>query len=309
MRIFLNRHGEIRCGWSAAAALLFMLIAQTIVIVLILLISTMIGIFGSLPPDLLVQIMEILSELAIFAAIVLLFRLLYKRPLSQMGLSMKGFAGDFIAGVIMGAVCISAVALATIALGYGKARWVGFTMDNTRYIILNCVLHLTVGLAEETLARGYLMTAFKTTRQKWLIVASSGIIFGLLHLGNPGVTLFSVINIALIGFAFAFMFVKRGNIWMPVGFHFIWNFLQGSLYGSAVSGGEAVSLIHLTQEGPDLFTGGDFGFEGGIFTTIVTILCTLAVLLLCPKKENPQWTLDSDLPLNRIMVKPAASDM
>ena len=305
MKVFFNRYGELRSGWSITAVLFTMFLMQFA--------GVFISVFFTfiLPPDILNSpytggLLQVLVEMLMFASVLLLFWLVYKKSPSFLGLSAKGALKDFGGGVAVGAVCISAVALLTIGLGFCQAEWIGFTPHNIPYIMMNLVVHLSVGLSEETIARGYLMTVSKTTRKNWFIIGISGLLFGLLHLSNPGVTVLSLANIVLIGVAFALMFVRRGSIWMPVGFHFIWNFMQGSLYGSAVSGTDVVPLIGLTQVGPDLFTGGEFGFEGNVFTTIITILCCLFVVYVYPKCKDPRWTLDSDLPLVRVDKPPVS---
>ena len=298
LNLFKNKYGELRCAWSIILVLVAMFFAEFFFSFAYYFFSYAFFGDGMYFSDTAMQVEMILMELLIFAVVLFLFRIVFRRDPSRMGLSFKGLGGDFFAGVVLGTVCISAVALITVVTGYGSMIWVGFTSYNTRHILLDFILHLTVGLSEETLARGYLMTVSKTTRSRWFIISVSGIIFGLLHIMNSGVTVLSLVNIAIIGVVFAFMFLKRGSIWMPVGFHFIWNFLQGSLYGSAVSGLDVRSLINLTQVGPDIFTGGEFGFEGSIFTTIVTVLCLLAIIFIYPKSKYPQWIIEGDLPLN-----------
>ena len=61
---------------------------------------------------------------------------------------------------------------------------------------------------------------------------------------------------------------------MPVGIHFAWNFLLGPTLGLTVSGtshfGNNWQVFSLT--GPAYFTGGSFGFEGGLIVTLTTAL-------------------------------------
>ena len=68
-----------------------------------------------------------------------------------------------------------------------------------------------------------------------MIVVPS-LIFGLIHLTNPNVTLLSVVNIVLLGIALSLMYYKSGNVWMCIGFHIAWNLFQSVVYGMPVSG-------------------------------------------------------------------------
>jgi len=302
-RLFVNRYGEVRSGWSFASVIAAMFVLQFLVVAaasVIMLAANGLqdGSFSFSVSGIAAQLLMIATEIAMLASALLAFKLIYNRPFRAMGLGRRRAPADFLHGVAAGVVMISAVAFASYGTGAYTAKWVGFTRDNTAYILLDAVLHLLVGLAEESIARGYLMTAFKATRQKWLCVAMSGLIFAALHLANSGMTLLPFINIALCGFTFALMFIRRGSIWMPIGLHFIWNFLQGSVYGSLVSGADVRPLVELTANGPDWLTGGAFGFEGGIFVTIVMVLASVYILLI-PKPADLEWTLDSDLPLAR----------
>lgn len=73
------------------------------------------------------------------------------------------------------------------------------------------------------------------------------------------------------------IFIKSGNIWMCIGYHFTWNVFQGIIYGMPVSGLSIPGIIttHFTRD--NILNGGGFGIEGGILTTLVTLLSFLFV--------------------------------
>ena len=60
--------------------------------------------------------------------------------------------------------------------------------------------------------------------------------------------------------------VFTGSIAMAVGAHIGWNWFMGAVFGFAVSGTDVAggSLIRITVSGPELWTGGAFGPEGGL---------------------------------------------
>jgi hypothetical protein len=61
-------------------------------------------------------------------------------------------------------------------------------------------------------------------------------------------------------------YVLTGNLAIPTGIHISWNFVQGGVFGFAVSGLDfGTSLVETTEQGPDLVTGGAFGPEAGLF--------------------------------------------
>jgi membrane protease YdiL (CAAX protease family) len=115
----------------------------------------------------------------------------------------------------------------------------------------------------------------------------AAIIFGILHLFSVGVTALSFINLILSGIYFACYVIGDGNILGVCGLHFAWNFALGNIYGLPVSGfAENGEKIFQTQQiGSNIFTGGDFGPEGGLVTTII-LLIAISALILKWRKDN-----------------------
>jgi hypothetical protein len=60
---------------------------------------------------------------------------------------------------------------------------------------------------------------------------------------------------------------------MPIGMHFIWNFLQGFFVGLPVSGLMfSASVLTARVQGPAWLTGGNYGPEGGVLATAPILL-------------------------------------
>ena len=115
----------------------------------------------------------------------------------------------------------------------------------------------------------------------------TSLLFGFLHLANPGSGLVSAFNLSLIGLLFAFSYIFSGNISWPIGIHFGWNVFQNNVFGFANSGKSSeVSMVTFDLLGPDYWTGGNFGLEGSLLTTMALIL-VLALLLYQVRKSNP----------------------
>ncbi|ABY95500.1 MULTISPECIES: hypothetical protein [Thermoanaerobacter] len=72
------------------------------------------------------------------------------------------------------------------------------------------------------------------------------------------------------------MYLKTGNLWMPIGYHISWNYFQGYIFGFNVSG-NAMRGIYNAFPKNNFLSGGEFGLEGGIITTLV-ILITFLIL-------------------------------
>lgn len=104
----------------------------------------------------------------------------------------------------------------------------------------------------------------------------SSILFSLFHAANANIGIIALINIFVAGFLLGINYVFTRNIWFAVFLHFSWNFFQGPVFGYEVSGTNMSSLLQQTLKGPDLLTGGDFGFEGSLVCLFLNLLtCAL----------------------------------
>ena len=164
----------------------------------------------------------------------------------------------------------------------------GFITENSSGILLSFLVFLMVATGEEILFRGVL---FRWIDEKWgfpvaLIVSS--VLFGVMHIFQPGATWWSTLAIAIeAGLLLGAAYKYAGNLWLPIGIHWAWNFVQGNIFGFEVSGSNAgESLLKATVEGPDILTGGVFGAEASIITVILGLALSIWFILRCPKKQR-----------------------
>lgn len=136
-----------------------------------------------------------------------------------------------------------------------------------------------VGVAEEVMNRGFIMSVLRRANRPWVIMLVPSLIFGMMHLANPGVTALSVVNIVLAGILFSYMYYKSGHLWMGIGYHITWNIFQSTVYGMPCSGLVFPSLVSCEYPAANLLNGGAFGIEGGLLTTLVQLLTLAAVHL------------------------------
>lgn len=104
------------------------------------------------------------------------------------------------------------------------------------YSLLNiALLSFLIGICEEFLCRGWLLNEFlerfgKDKKGIWYSIIISGIIFGLMHLGNIragqniSTTIIQVINATGIGIVFGTIYYKTKNIWSVIILHAFWDF-------------------------------------------------------------------------------------
>ena len=304
--MFKNKYGEIRSGWSVALSLLVMIFAQVIAglgISLYLMIT--VG-FDDLQryaqaAESMVSApaLMLLSNLLTIGIVLLLFKIIYKRPFIQMGLSTQRAVRELLMGCLFGIASISLVFALLFFAGHLKIDNINFSIAATAPFMLSFLTFILVGFCEEILSRGFMMTAFKTTRSRIVIFAGSSILFSLMPLFNPNVTFLALLNIFLVGILFAYMFVKTGRLWWPIGYHITWNFFQGNIFGMNVSGIDTVKIVDTRFTGADWITGGAFGAEGGVVVTLVILLGILFIRFAVKTPDELEWTMRSDLPLTR----------
>lgn len=138
------------------------------------------------------------------------------------------------------------------------------------------------GSTEEILTRGYLMQVFW---RKWglaVAIAAQAVIFAALHASNAGLSPVGLVNLVLIALSLAFWALAEGGLWGVCAFHSVWNWCQGNVYGIEVSGLDLrATLFSVSGEpgGSALLTGGRFGIEGSLLTTLV-LAAVLAVAVM-----------------------------
>lgn len=202
-----------------------------------------------------------------------------------MGFNGKNAVGQYFAGLLVGFVMMSACV--AISWASGSMKFTGFTLGGGIGLLLCFLIGFVLqGMSEEVFLRGYFMMSVAGKNSILLAVISNAIIFAVLHLFNPGVSVIGILNLILFGLFASVYTLKMNSIWGICAVHSIWNFAQGNLFGIKVSGMDAkVSVLSfLPTETGTLINGGDFGLEGGLAVTIVLALSTLIVLML-PGKE------------------------
>ena len=115
---------------------------------------------------------------------------------------------------------------------------------------------------------------------------AAALVFGALHLANPGTTPLAAATVVMAGLMFCAFYALTGRLWVPIGLHLAWNLAQGYLFGATVSGGTlggsiAVSTAH--PDAPPWLTGGTFGPEASVIALALVTLVTLGCAADCPR--------------------------
>lgn len=234
-----------------------------------------------------ITIVNLFATVLLTVVVILFCRVIQKRSLYSMGLGKRRAVTEYLLGTAVGIVMISATALLGVAFGAIK---LSFTKFNAGLFILFMLGYFFQGMSEEVLCRGYLMISITRRNKVWRAVLVSSLVFSLLHVFNPGFGILPFVNILLCGAVFGVYALKRNSLWGACAMHSFWNFFQGNFFGISVSGtgaGENASVMHAEMlDAPKLLTGGDFGIEGSIATTIVMVAALLIVLFVLPQRKE-----------------------
>lgn len=299
--MFKNANGQVRAGWLIALALLLMFIGQII--------FSIPGTFFLILKDAVVEDGGISFEVDgtrewIFLltngagtvgglfAVLLVWRLINKEKFTRMGLRWQ--ATDLIFGLVLGALSITIIFIFLYATGQIKLVNALSAPEFSMFTLLFLIMFIFVGLFEEIFFRGYIISTMASRHnERWFIYVASALIFSIVHGTNPNVTLLGLVNIALVGLLFAFMFDVTKSLWLPIGYHITWNFFQGNVFGFAVSGLPSDSIYSIEQQTEStLWTGGSFGLEGGLLATIVIAISFFITYIYGKQKalkDNPTF--------------------
>jgi membrane protease YdiL (CAAX protease family) len=179
--------------------------------------------------------------------------------------------------------------LFVVGVGAGWVRITGTVRPRSGFAVRFLglvVVFVVVGVYEELLLRGYLLTnaaegLVRRLGDRGAVVGAtllSSLVFGLAHATNPNATALSTGVIVVAGVMLAAGYVLTGELAVPIGLHTTWNLFQGGVYGFPVSGlGVSASLVVVEETGPDLVTGGDFGPEAGLLGLGAMVVGTAAI--------------------------------
>ena len=231
-------------------------------------------------------------ELFSFVFILLLFifwvKVIEKNSLSSLGFVKRNWLKYLAWGILLSLLQMGVIALVYQVCGIGTFELNELSLEPILFILGLFPFWLLQGGTEEVATRGWLLTRIAARTNLPLAIVISSSLFGILHMGNAGVTYLSVLNIILDGVLAGLLFIYTDSIWLVVAQHGTWNYVQGNLLGFQVSGtGADASIFSFTMgSGPDWLTGGEFGAEGLIITTLVLLVSVVIVYLLGERNER-----------------------
>jgi membrane protease YdiL (CAAX protease family) len=289
---FFVKEGRLRPTWRAicyVVAMVLGLFGIQIPLALLLIAAIAVGTLDQsslthLESSLPLLVLNTVVSLAVILPLTYVFRrFLDGQSLRSLGLARdRGWLRHIVAGLLLGTLLMGLIFLTEWGLGWLTVEGFSWQVQPFAPLLAGLFTYLLISLAvalyEELAFRGYIL---QNLGADWGVIAAlvaSSLLFGAFHGLNPNVTWLALLNIFLAGVVLAACYLVSRSLWLPMAFHFSWNFVQGPILSFPLSGLGTTGLLVTSIEGNALLTGGAFGPEGGLLGTAA--LCVGLVALL-----------------------------
>jgi membrane protease YdiL (CAAX protease family) len=228
-------------------------------------------------------VVELFGFTATLLTTLLFRRYMDNKTFMSLGFSMAGRGKDMLAG-LAGAILLFGIGTLILYL-MGEISFTGFQFDAASFFV-SFALFVVVAINEETIIRGYILNNLLTRMNKYVALAISASVFGVLHIFNSGMDVLPLVNLILAGILLGSVYIFTRNLWFSISLHLFWNFIQGPVLGYSVSGTKTSSLLKMSSLGSTTITGGKFGFEGSIVCTILMVVAIASVFTYFTRRNG-----------------------
>ncbi len=225
--------------------------------------------------------LSILSSLGLAAVVIgaytLFVRLTERRWPRE--LTLERAPGELATGALLGlSLTAMSVGLIWLAGSYQidgvapRALWPSLVVRALAIAIVSSVV-------EELIMRGVVLRILAEGVGRWWALAVSSLVFGALHIANPNSSVTDgMILVIEAGLLLGAAFLWTERLWLPIGLHGGWNFALAAIFGGPLSGQDVSSIVSARLVGPARISGGPFGIEGSLVTTIVCVAAGCTIL-------------------------------
>lgn len=248
----------------------------------------------SIPKGTMVPAVSLAIEIAsvcavLFAAFIM--SQIEKGRFSSYGMPLqRAFGKLFWQGVVWGLVVETIEIVVIWALGgfsFGSLALAGSNL--AKYAVVWAIVFTLVGINEEFTFRGYALYTLTTGMGFWPSAVVLSLLFGAVHLGNPGEAWAGGLSVMLFALFACFTLKRTGNLWFAIGFHAATDYAETFIYSVPDSGYLATGhLLNSSFHGPRWLTGGTIGPEGSIFEFVMLVLAWVVFAWMYPPKPEDQ---------------------
>ena len=190
-------------------------------------------------------------------------------------------------GLGLNALCVG------IAVFHGDIQ-LSFSSFPVLKLLLVFLSSFAQSSGEELLCRGVLYQRLrKGYRNPWVAILVNPIVFVLMHILIPGITVWAVLSIYLVGVTFGLMVYYLDSLWMAMAAHAAWNFTQNFIFGLPNSGTVydfSIFKLNSATARTSLCYNVAFGVEASM--TAVLVLAFAVAILICLGRKKNQKSLD-----------------
>lgn len=211
-------------------------------------------------------------------ATVLALRIYQQGTLSDIGLAGHAHAGRH---MLLGAGLGASAAALSVGIPWliDKAYFVpapDFPFSWPSLLLVAIVL-LFGALGEELIFRGYPFQMLAGRYGTYQILLPAAVLFAAAHAGNLNSSPLGLFNTFLWGVLLGYAVLRSGDLWLPTGIHFGWNFTL-PLFGVNLSGFRVgMTGYKLEWRAGPLWSGGDYGPEGSLLTLLLVVALFFAL--------------------------------
>ena len=223
----------------------------------------------------------VVGSVAMLATYAVAVDLVERRRVPELGL--RRLLPDLAIGLAVGGVLIVMIIGSMWAAG-----WVTITATPITKIAESVKQAIQSGVIEEVLMRLIIFRLLWRAAGVFPALILTALLFGGLHLSNPDATLFAALCLVAGEGIGVGLYLLTGRIWMSIGWHAGWNFAQGWIFGSTVSG---LNLFvggplqtRPTAGVPKILSGGGFGAESSLSALIISLVASVFFLGLVWKR-------------------------
>ena len=202
-----------------------------------------------------------------------------RRPLADIGLQgTRASLINFVLGLALGGGAALFMLLAPLLAGTGHlVQRLGFQSTSLTLAFYLFTL-LVAATGEELIFRGYAFQLLVEKMGPFATILPISVIFGVAHAANPHSSRVGVLNTVIWGVLLGYSFLRSHDLWLPIGLHFGWNIVL-PLFGVNLSGLTIeVTRYSYQWELSPIWSGGDYGPEGGLLATIFVVALFFALM-------------------------------
>lgn len=189
------------------------------------------------------------------------------------------FIRKYLIGWLLGGLIFTVAWLISYLLGGFRVTHT-FSLGASIYIFLFLVGFAIQGMEEEIIFRGFSFGFLNRDFNVFWSTILSATIFVSMHSLNNGFNMLAISQLYLFAIIMTILRLSTNSLWLSGGFHAAWNFFEGIVFGTSVSGMNMHYTVFksVAISGKELWAGGHFGLEASFSVVIVQTIFLILLL-------------------------------